>query len=359
MRSRAAALLFLFVLAAGCTRTVTDEGTAPILSTSGPLAPFEGNWPGFLDRLQLDQGRDYMVLAYLPPANPIDISTPERARRSLLRVIFDQLGAMEAGTTIGHLMVGWQCDGLRGLVSMTGEQERQGQGMLLNGWGLTPMFSTFEDGELVALDDNPPHQLRAFDAGRGAVLAAEVSARDCRAARARVAEFATHPADPQRNYSLLRAPGAFEGGGCLSFGLDVAATGGLLPRLPELALRDKPLRAVQLGAQADVPNGVRAYRAPGHPSAPRGVVQLLTSGWEEGPVLDVLTLPDGEAILAAMTWARVGTAPGNDIRFRRMMSRDDPVIGPAAAYGLGWARTFPVRRIADPEGTAALVLERR
>ena len=359
MRTRAAALLFLFVFAAACTRTVTDEASAPIVSTSGALAPFEGNWPGFLDRLALERGRHYLVLAYLPPANPIDISTPERARASLLRVVFDQLGAMEAGTTIGHLMVGWQCDGVRGLVSMTGEQERQGQRMLLAGWGLTPMFSTFEDGELVTLDDNPPQQLRAFDAGHGAVLAAEVSARDCHAARARVAGFATHPAEPHRNYSLLHEPGAFEGGGCLSFGLDVAAAGGLLPRLPELALRDKPLRAVQLGAQAEVPNGVRAYRAPGHPATPLGVLTLLATPWDEGPVIDVVTVPDGEAILAALTWARVGTVPGNDRRFRRMMSRDDPVIGPAADYGLGWARTYPVRRIADPDGTAALVLERR
>jgi hypothetical protein len=356
---RAALLLLFAVLAGACARPAPESVAVTVVSSAGPLAPFEGDWPGFLDRLALERGRDYLVLAYLPPANPIDISTPERARRSLLRVIFDQLGAMEAGTTIGHLMVGWQCDGVRGLVSMTGEQERQGQRMLLAGWGLTPMFSTFEDGELVALDDNPPEQLRAFESGRGAVLAAEVSARDCRAARARVADFASHPAEPHRNYSLLREPGAFEGGGCLSFGLDVAAAGGLLPRLPALALRDKPLRAVQLGTLGAVPDGVVTYRAPGHPQVPLGPLALLGSRWDEGPVLDVVTVPDGEAILAAMTWARVGTAPRHDWRFRRMMEYGDPVIGPAADHGLGWARTYPVRRIADPDGTAALVLERR
>jgi len=358
VRVRAALLICIVVLLAGCARPAARDPVLPVVSSSGALAPFEGDWPAFLDRLALERGRDYLVLAYLPPANRIDISTPERARFSLLRTMLDQLGAMEAGTTIGHLMVGWQCDGVRGLVSMTGEQERQGQRMLLDGWGLTPMFSTFEDGELVALDANPPQQLRAFDAGRGTVLAAEVSPRDCRAAQARVAGFASHPAQPQRNYSLLRAPDDFDGGGCLSFGLDVAAAGGMLPRLPGLALRDKPLRAVQLGARDPVPNGVQAYRAPGHSPARLGVLRLLASRWDEGPVLDVVTVPDGEAILAAMTWARVGVAAGNDWRFRRMMSRDDPVIGRAAEYGLGWASAYPVRRIADPGGTAALVLER-
>ncbi len=359
MTVRAALLLCIVVLVAGCARPAARDAVAPVVSSAGALAPFEGDWPGFLDRLALERGRDYLVLAYLPPANPVDISTPERARLSLVRTVFDQLGALEAGTTIGHLMVGWQCAGVRGLVSMTGEQARQGQRMLLAGWGLTPVLSTFEDGKLVALDANPPQQLRAFEAGRGVVLAAEVSARDCRAARARVAAFATHPAEPHRNYSLLREPGAYEGGGCLSFGLDVAAAGGVMPRLPALARRDKPLRAVQLGAREPVPEGVVAYRAPGHPTAPVAVLALLTRRWDTGPVLDVVSVPDGEAILAALTWARVGTAPRNDWRYSRMMRRDDPVIGPAAEYGRGWALRYPVRRIADPEGTAALVLERR
>ena len=355
---RAAPMIAVILGLAGC-----GGGETLTTRTSGKdvLAPYEAaDWPGFLAGADLDPARDYMLLAYVPPANPIDLSTPNAARRTLALMVFDQLGALEAGTTIGHLIVGWQCGGQRGLVSMTGEQDRQGQRMMLEGWGVTPVLSTFLDGALVGRADIPESQAHTLAEGRGVVMAAETTRAGCEAARAEVATFALHPDAPHRRYSLLENPATYEGGGCLSFALHIAQVAGLMPRLPALARREVDLRAVQLGARATDPDHVVVYRAPDgtHPERPVFWPDLLTADWEEGPVIDRVTVPDGEAILAAMTYARVGVAPANDWRYARMMDVRDPVIGPAARYGYGWARTYAKRRITAPEGAAVLVLER-
>ena len=331
--------------------------------TSGKdvLAPYEAaDWPGFMAGTELDPARDYMLLAYVPPANPIDLSTPNAARRTLALMVFDQLGAMEAGTTLGHLIVGWQCGGRRGLVSMTGEQDRQGQRMLLEGWGVTPVLSTFLDGALVGQADIPEAQARTLAGGRGVVMAAETTRAGCEAARTEVAAFARHPNAPHRRYSLLESPAAYEGGGCLSFALHIARAAGVMPRLPEIARRELDLRAVQLGARPIEPDHVEVYRAPDgqHPDRRASWLGLLVADWEDGPVIDRVTVPDGEAILAAMTYARVGVAPATDWRYSRMMDVQDPVIGAAARYGYGWAGAFATRRITALDGASVLVLER-
>lgn len=351
-----AVLILMLVSACAPAERQSTKSVGPDL-----LSPYEsGGWPAFLQRLTLPRERDYVVLAYVPPAHPIDLSTPARARRTLALMTFDQLGAMEAGTTIGHLVVAWQCDGVQGMTSMTGEQDSTGQKMYLSGWGVTPVFSTFADGALVDLADFPAEQHRVLLEGRGVVVAAEVDRAGCARARGAVREFAAHPEAPHLNYSLLLDPARFEGGGCLSFALHVAAEAGVMAELPGLVNRDVELRAAQLGARDTAPEGVEVYRAPGgaHPDGPVGVLELLGRDWAQGPVVDVVTIPDGEAIMAAMVYARVGTAPKNDWRYSRIMDRADPVIGPAATYGYGWARAYPNRRIADASGVEALVLER-
>lgn len=327
---------------------------------SGVLAPFEDyGWPSYLERLELPRDRDYIILAYVPPANPIDLSTPERARGTMAKMVFDQFGAIEAGTTIGHLIVGWQCGDRRGMTSMSGEFDLQGQKMFLSGWGVTPVLSTFLDGDIVEMPDFPERQNRALVEGRGVVVASEVPRAACQTARDEVKRFETHPNAPHRNYSLLERPDIYEGGGCLSFALHIAQKAGVMPRLTALARRTLPIRAVQLGAREDVPEGVVAYRAPeGHPEKPVGWLELITKRWDQGPVIDHVTVPDGEAIMAAMVYARVGVGPKNDWRYGRIMSHSDPVVGPAGSYGYAWANQYPVRRIADPDGVSALVLER-
>lgn len=356
-----AAACFGVLALASCT--AQDPTPQPeSLSTKGTLAPFEaGGWPEYLRRLNLPAQRDYVIMAYVPPANAIDLSTPERARGTLAKMVFDQLGAMEAGTTIGHLIVGWQCGAQRGMTSMTGEQDLQGQKMLLSGWGVTPVFSTFLDGEIVPLDEFPEAQARSLVEGRGVVVASEVDRSACLAARREIAEFATHAEEPHKNYSLLARPHHFEGGGCLSFAMHVAGEAGVMPRLEALTRRDIDLRAVQLGARAQDPETVDVYRAPNglHPEEKRGLLPLLTTKWNQGPVIDTVTIPDGEAIMAAMVYAHIGAIPKNDWTYSRIMSRQDAVIAQAATYGFQWGQSYPVRRIADPEGVRALVLERQ
>lgn len=350
-------LWVLFSLLALVACSDTPEVTR--VQSAGPLAPFEaGDWPEYLARLDLPRDRDYVILAYVPPANPINLTSPEAARGTMARLVFDQLGAMEAGTTIGHLMVAWQCGGQRGMTSMTGEQDLQGQKMFLSGWGVTPVLSTFLDGELVSLSDFPAAQNRALVEGRGVVVASEVARSQCEAARAEVVRFGADPRAPDQNYSLVLRPDLYEGGGCLSFAMHVAAKARVLPDLPALTRRDFDLRAVQLGARAVDPDNVVVYRAPGHPQEPVWWLDLLTRRWDEGPVIDSVTVPDGEAIMAALVYARIGTAPRNDWRYSRLLYRDDALIDGAARYGLRWGYSYPVRRIADPEGVAALVLER-
>jgi hypothetical protein len=329
------------------------------VSSKSVLDPFEADgWPEYLRRLDLREDKDYVILAYVPPANPIDLSTPEKARGTLARMVFDQLGAMQAGTTIGHLIVGWQCGGVRGMTSMTGEQDLQGQRMFLNGWGVTPVLSTFLDGDIVPLSEFPDQQNRALVEGRGVVVASEVARRQCEAAREAVVAFETHPDAPHENYSLVLRPDLYEGGGCLSFAMHVAAEAGVLPHLPDLVRRDVDLRAVQLGARAVTPERVEVYRAPDHPDAPVGWLALLLQPWDEGPVIDTVTVPSGEAIMAALVYAGVGVQAKTDPRYSRILSRDDPVIGEAADYGLRWGYSYPVRRISDPDGVRAVVLER-
>tara|TARA_R100000322_G_scaffold126500_1_gene83013 strand:+ start:31225 stop:32304 length:1080 start_codon:yes stop_codon:yes gene_type:complete len=354
--ARLIGVLALTFLAACSDR---GEPAAAQFSSKSVMAPFEeGGWPEYLRRLDLKPGKDYVILAYVPPANPIDLSSPEKARGTLARLVFDQLGAMEAGTTIGHLIVGWQCGGVRGMTSMTGEQDLQGQRMFLTGWGVTPILSTFFDGDIVPLAEFPEAQNRALTEGRGVVVASEVSAARCAAARAEVAEFETHPDAPHENYSLVLRPDLYEGGGCLSFAMHVAAKAGVMPRLPALVRRDVDLRAVQLGAREVAPAQVDVYRAPGHPEAPVGWLEVLLRRWDEGPVIDTVTVPSGEAIMAALVYAGVGVQAKTDPRYSRILSRDDPVIGAAATYGLQWGYSYPVRRISDPGGVRAVVLER-
>jgi hypothetical protein len=348
-----AGLALLLVTGCELRETVTHP------ATKGTLSPFEApEWPEYLERLALGRERDYVILAYVPPANPIDLTTPARSRATLSNLVFDQLGALQAGTTIGHLIVGWQCGGRRGMTSMTGELSGQGKSMVLGGWGVTPILSTFLDGEIVSLADFPEHQNRALVEGRGVVVASEVDRADCLAAREEVVRFETHPNEPHRKYSLILRPDRYEGGGCLSFAAHIAGEAGVMPRLLELARRDVPLRAAQLGVQTEAPAGVEVYTPPGGLTGPAPLARLLTEPWGDGPVVDEVTVFDGEAMMAALVFAGVGVQAPNDPRYSRILDREDPVIGAAARYGLRWGYSYPVRRLADPDGVRAVILEK-
>ncbi|WP_156945936.1 hypothetical protein [Roseicyclus elongatus] len=335
------------------TPTVTRD------ATDLTLAPFEeAPWPLFLTRLGLDDSRDYVVLAYLPPRVPFDMRGPDLARQSLVRLASNPVAVAMSPAWIGHLVVAWQCNGRRGVTSHTGDRRRRALRLLAQGWGLSAVLATYQDGGLVTEAGFPAPQDRAFATGGGAVLAAEVSPGACAAMRARLADFATSPR--ARRYGLLEDPWSGGGAGCLTFGAYLAEAAGLAALSRGAILREVPIPVDLVGLRAE-PQGIIAYRPPGLsgqvPARPVSVLRLLREPWA-GTVAEPAQVPDGEAVLAALVAPRVGVSGPRDWRFARVLPESDPLIARAAAQARGWAAGYPVRRISDPEGVSALVLER-
>lgn len=341
--------------------TVTPQPTAvsAISPTDRLLEPFEAaDWPRFLDRLDLPRARNYVILGYLPPRVPFDLRGPERARASLARLAADPLSLALSPAPIGHLVVGWQCGDRQGITSHTGDLENRSFAMLTQGWGLAAMLSTFEDGGLVTEAGFPRDQDRAFLSGDGVVLAAEVSDGDCARLRTRVAGFAGSPNAVR--YGLLLDPGRGEGAGCLSFGAYLAEGAGLLG-LSRDAYRRRVAVPHDFVGLLPEPRGVDAYRPSGlNGSVPARTVpatRVLSEAWR-GPVADFVDIPDGEVVMAAMVAPRAGLSTGADWRFERTLPESDALVARASDAARQWAAGYPGRRIADPGGVSALVLER-
>ena len=323
------------------------------------LAPYEAaEWPRYLRALELPRGRDYVVVSYLPPALAVDLQTPETMRRTLLEGLSQPFASAQARTKLGHAIIAWQCGPAQGVTSHSGESNGQALAMMLSGWGLVPVFSTFEDGYLYTeAGFNPRHDL-AFRAGKGVVTAVEVSRARCEALRGALRGFVTHPARPVRRFGLTLAPDRFEGAGCLSFAWYLGAAAGVIGDLEPLFRREVELRAAQLGA-GPVPPGVVPWRPPAGGAAARvGVAALLGARWDQGAPVERVSVPDGEAFLAALVAMRAGLAGPDDWRPARVLPSSDPMIARAATAGARFAAGFARRRIADPGGVSALVLER-
>ncbi|MBY6200036.1 hypothetical protein KUV65_01555 [Maritalea mobilis] len=327
-------------------------------ATDLTLAPFEeALWPDFLNRISLDPSRDYVILAYLPPRVPFDMRGPDLARQSLVRLLSNPVAVAMSPAWIGHLAVAWQCDGRQGVTSHSGDRDRRALRLMAQGWGLSAVLATYDTGGMVPEADFPAAQDRAFATGRGAVLAVEVESTDCHAMRQRLAGFAT--SERARRYGLLEDPWNGGGAGCLSFGAYLADAAGLPVLASERIYRQVPIPSDLVGLRA-VRDGVNPYRPPGlsgHvPARPVSLLRLLRDPWA-GPEAEDLRLPDGEAVFAALVAPRAGLSGDGDWRFSRMLPESDPLIGRAAGRARDWAARFPVRRIADPGGVAALVLE--
>lgn len=326
------------------------------------LAPYEGaGWPALLERLGLTEERDYVLLLHVPPLRPIDLSEPEATRRSLEAAVLDPTSVVIGKTTIGHLMVAWQCGGVRGMASKTGESSGQGLRMARAGWGVAALLSTFTDGRILSAADTSWRHLTMLGAGRGNVLAVEVAPEDCARLRAGLAAYLEHPAAPARRFGLLLEPAEFEGGGCLSFGLWLAGQGGVLAGEEGAFRRRVVVREGLTGRRAKVLPTVEPYipaaLPPGEVVVP--LAELRTRRWDEGRVLDELELVDGELLFAAVTALRASAGAGPDWRPARALPLSDPAVAAAVAAAARWAEAWPLRRIADAGGVSALVLERR
>ncbi|MCB1358446.1 MAG: hypothetical protein KDK53_18810 [Maritimibacter sp.] len=353
-----AALLAGALVLAGCGPS--DRFDARPLDQPGRqdvLAPYEAAvWPDYLRRIDLPRARDYVILAYVPPRRPLDLSSPERARLSLQAALL----APGPDTRIGHSIVAWQCGAQQGMASMTGAEGPEAIEMVKRGWGLVPLLSTYTDGRLYPEGAHRVANLDALAEGRGVVTAVEVSHPQCEALREELTRFLTHPDAPARSYGLMKDPAAYEGAGCISFGFYLTGAAGVLGEVAPHVTRELALRPAVLGrGDGDFPS-VRLFQPPqGCCDRPLPLSELLFGRWDRGPVVARVRVEDGELMLAALVAARERAAASEDWRFDRVLRADrDRAVADAAAAGRRFAARYPVARIADPAGVSALVLER-
>lgn len=358
MRGWWVALLAGTVLLAACG--VSSEFDASPLDQPARrdvLAPYEAaRWPDYLRRIDLPEARDYVILAYVPPRRPLDLSSPERARLSLRSALLTP----GPDTRIGHSIVAWQCGAQQGMASMTGAEGPEAVEMVKRGWGLVPLLSTFTDGRLYPEGAHRKSNLDALVEGRGVVTAVEVTRAQCEGLRTELTRFLTHPQAPARNYGLMKDPAAYEGAGCISFGFYLAGAAQVLGEVAPLVTREIALRPTVLGKGDGSYPAVRPYHPPpGCCDRPVPLDELLFGRWDRGPVVARVEVEDGELMLAALVAARERAAASEDWRFDRVLRADrDPAVADAAAAGRRFAAEYPVARIADPSGVSALVLER-
>lgn len=360
-RRRAAALcawLAALLLAACATAPPPPAGDR----VDRLLAPYEAmDWPRPLARLGLPAERDYVALLYVAPLRPIDLSSEERTRVTLEAAVFDPLAIAVGKTAIGHLIVAWQCGGVQGIASQTGESSGQGLRMAVDGWGLAAILSTFTDGRVLPARATSWRHLTVLDAGRGNVLVAEVDASGCARLRGRLADYLVHPSAPAGRFGLLLDPARFEGAGCLSFGLWLAGEAGVLAGRTDAFRRTLSVHESVVGRRARVLPTTLPYAPPGlAPGEHIVTLAALRRGpWTEGRVIDRVRLVDGELIFAAVTALRAGAGARTGWREARALPATDPGVATARAAAAAWAAAYPVRRIADEGGVSALVLERR
>lgn len=327
------------------------------------LAPYEeADWPAYLKQLGLPRSRDYVTVAFLPTKYPFDLRDPQAARASLLRGFTDPTAELENDTKIGHTIVGWQCGAHQGMASMTGGKGNVELAMLAQGWGLAPFFSTFNDGSLYPEGGHRRVHMDGLKAGGGVVTAIEVGRAECESLRAALTRFLTHPTQPHTRFGMLVDPARFEGGGCISFAAYLLNAAGVMREVTPHFRREVPIHAGMIGIPATRPPKVEPY-VPPDPSCcpgPRSVFAAMSTDWGATPVVDRVWSLDTELIFAGLVEMRRGVAPDDDWRFSRVLAPDGdgPLLAVMAA-ARRFAELYPVRRIADPGGTAALVLERR
>jgi hypothetical protein len=327
------------------------------------LAPFEeAEWPAYLGQLDLARGRDYVTVAFLPTKYPFDLRDPQAARTSLLRGLTDPTAELENDTKIGHTIVGWQCGAHQGMASMTGGKGNVELAMLAQGWAMAPFFSTFTDGSLYPEGGHKRVHMDGLKAGGGVVTAIEVGRAECENLRTALTRFLTHPNQPQTRFGMLVDPARFEGGGCISFAAYLLNAAGVMREVTPHFRREVPIHAGMIGVPSVRPPGVEPY-VPPDPSCcagPRSVLAAISADWGATPVVERVSALDTELVFSGLVAMRRGVAPDDDWRFSRMLAPDgDAPLLAVMAAARRFAARYPVRRIADPGGTNALVLERR
>lgn len=316
------------------------------------LATFEQGWPKALKRLELNPNRNYVILVQVPSTAAIDSRSVESIRRTLGKRVF-------RSNRIGHMGVAWQCDGKKGIASQTGELSRQALRMSLAGWGMTPLLSTYTDGELESVSTLESKHARILEKGRGNLLALEVTSKECRAMKDFLVRYVSHPNNPQRNFGVRLDPDKFEGAGCASFAVTLASKAGvfegMLPKLKRTTL----IYDGVLGRKRKAPKDVIPYvpLASGKDEERQvGFNAMLRGPLDKSPVVDRVTFYDPELIFAAILGVR--TLAGEPAAwYTERLLKDDPKIEAAFKAGRVWAEGHSTYSIADPKGLKAVVID--
>lgn len=340
--------------AAACAR--------PLTGPDATLAAYERDaWPAALDAVSFAPGRDYLILIQVIPAKPLDLGDLDRVRDYLRRSVVEGLLPFQAKTLLGHMMVAWQCGGRRGMAGVSGERSNQGLKMMMaGGWGATPILSVYRDGRVetgAQFDARYGHLLKTR---RTTAVAFEIAPRDCERMRRFLADFLTHPARPADHYGLLPDPARFEGAGCVSFAVAMAAAAGIWHGRQEHFVRKVRVSERMLGRRKSVPPGVEPFRPlkPGEDEVSVTWLELTLGSWTDGPAAATVRIVDPELVYAALVEmrARAGATPG--WRENRRLPSSDPDVAKAIAATASMLRSYAQRRLERMQGFEILVLER-
>lgn len=307
------------------------------------LAPFEAAdlIPDEIARLPFADGRAYAILVQIPAPSVVDLSHPERARRGLIGFL-NPLAVWAAGTSLGHTMAGWRCvDGTLGLVAKTGDSGGIGQRMVVQGWGLAAFLSDYHDGHLTEVAQIPDRHRRVLREGRARIVAVEIPESGCQAIRRTLVTYRTHPAEPERGFTMLRDPADLRGDGCAEFALWLIGQGGAFAPVAPHLRRTLVLRDSFVG-RGSAPSG------PVTPLILNGVdrrialLDLVTGDWTQGRAVGTVEILDLELMRVMIDRAYGRAYPvtarldPDDADVRRVTDRTD-------RYLAGFARVVPVR----------------
>ncbi|MBI1385584.1 MAG: hypothetical protein GC150_11800 [Rhizobiales bacterium] len=355
--SRAAFLLLALLAAAfpADRLAAASPGPAPDGVTPSVVARFEvAAGTSRLSDLRLKDGRDYFVLIQRMPPLRLDLSSLEAARRT-----FNETDALKGN--LGHAMVGWRCGGRDGLVSQYGETQLQGARMLLSGWGLTTLLSTFTDGYLRGFDYLESIIARKGFEVKAQVLAIEIGPGECAALQAALERYMTDPRQPARRFSMILSPLGFEGGGCLTFAVALGHWSGVLAGLWSALERELPIHAGPFGNPGAPPDLVEPF-APATALAPQFVplAEVYDEPWQRGPALGHVRIMDPELIYAAIAAVREAAGGPNAFDVSRALPASDPGPRAARAAARRWLENLGPRTLSTRQAPwASIVLVER
>lgn len=297
--------LTVWLFAATSCLLICGASSAQALSYDADAVVSEINsgWPLQIENLKLDPTRNYVVVVMSPPSAPLDLRTAENFRETLI-------GAQWAKATIGHAMIGWQCQQknaspVRGFTGLTGESQNQSLRMAQAGWGATAFLSTFTDGHIQGPKAVEAAMNLALERDRKInVIAIEVSANDCMQSPNFVSKFVHHPNEPLFHFGLRPDPAKFEGGGCGSFAVTIANQAGIWNSLSSLFWRTLHVPKSLMGFRRSVPpaNSVPYYPWPASNEIEVPLNMLQESPWIPQSTSDPtvsLRLVDPEMMLLA------------------------------------------------------------